>query len=435
MIQSGFTEDGGPAARTVDDEIAISENRGDLGPAGVTAARRRLLIVAPHVVQYSDPLFGEMSRHPQLDLLVFYCSMQGAETRLDPGFGVQVSWDTPLLKGYPWKHLPNRAWRAGSDHFFGLINPGLWTLIRDGQFDAVMICGYYFASAWIAAAAAKRFGVPIIFVSDSHSLRSWRTQSAWKLRLKGALLHWIFSLSQAVVVSSSGGVEYLKSLGYPAGRISLAPTAVNNAWWIEQALQANRGAVRASWKVPEEACVALFCAKLQQWKGPMDLLEAFGRANVPDSYLVFCGDGPERSALEGRAAQLGLADRLRFLGFVNQSQLPSVYCSADIFVLPSLFEPFGLVVNEAMLCGLPVVVSDRVGAKFDLVRPGENGYVFPAGNVEALAAVLGEILEDPEKRSRMGAAARRGMETWSPREYTEGMARAVQLAVKAKVDA
>ena len=146
----------------------------------------------------------------------------------------------------------------------------------------------------------------------------------------------------------------------------------------------------------------------------MDLLEAFARANVPNSYLVFAGDGPERSNLERRATELGLADRVRFLGFLNQSQLPSAYCAADLFVLPSLFEPFGLVVNEAMLCGLPVAVSDRVGAKFDLVRPDENGYVFPAGDVEALAAILRQILPDAEKRARMGAAARQRMETWSP---------------------
>jgi glycosyltransferase involved in cell wall biosynthesis len=99
-----------------------------------------------------------------------------------------------------------------------------------------------------------------------------------------------------------------------------------------------------------------------------------------------------------------------------------------LFVLPSLFEPFGLVVNEAMLCGLPVAVSDRVGAKFDLVRPDENGYVFPAGDVEGLAAILRQILPDGEKRARMGAAARRRMETWSPREYTDSVVRAVQSA-------
>lgn len=391
---------------------------------------KRLLIVAPLVVQYSDPLFREMVQHSRLDLLVAYCSMQGAESGVDPGFGVNVTWDTPLLEGYPWTNVPNRALRPGVGQFFGLFNPGLWTLIRDGRFDAVLICGYYFASAWIALLAAKWHGTPILFVSDSHGLRSWRTQSSWKLRIKKTLLRWIFSLADVVIVSSTGGVEYLTSLGFPGERVVLAPTAVDNNWWTEQAARVDRNAVRAAWKIPGEGTVTLFCAKLQPWKSPMDLLEAFARANVPNSYLAFAGDGPERSNLELRAKELGIADRMRFLGFVNQSQLPSAYCASDLFVLPSLFEPFGLVVNEAMLCGLPVAVSDCVGARFDLVRPDENGYVFPAGDVEALAAILLKILPDSDKRSRMGAAARRRIETWSPREYADSFVRAVELAAK-----
>src|ERR1019366_9700697 len=129
-----------------------------------------------------------------------------------------------------------------------------------------------------------------------------------------------------------------------------------------------------------------------------------------------------------RAAELEIADRVRFLGFMNQAQLPSVYCASDLLVLPSLYEPFGLVVNEAMICGLPVAVSDRVGARFDLVRSGENGYVFPAGGVNELAEILRQILPDTEKRARMGAAARQRMLTWSPREYVDGLVRGVELA-------
>jgi glycosyltransferase involved in cell wall biosynthesis len=238
----------------------------------------------------------------------------------------------------------------------------------------------------------------------------------------------IFSLGSGIIVSSTGGVEYLHSLGFPGDRIFLVPTAVDNDWWTAEAAKVDRDTVRAAWKIPPGAGVALFCAKLQLWKGPMDLLEAFARANVPNSYLVFAGDGPERRNLQLRAAELGITDRTRFLGFVNQTQLPSVYCAADLFVLPSLFEPFGLVVNEAMLCGLPAAVTDRVGARFDLVRPGENGYVYPAGEVDALAAILRQVLPDRELSLRMGAAARRRMETWSPREYTDGMARAVESA-------
>jgi glycosyltransferase involved in cell wall biosynthesis len=169
---------------------------------------------------------------------------------------------------------------------------------------------------------------------------------------------------------------------------------------------------------------------LQPWKGPFDLLEAFARASTPESYLVFAGDGALRSSLEKRSAELGIADRVRFLGFMNQSQLPSVYCASDMLVLPSHYDAFGLVVNEAMICGLPLVISDCVGAKFDLLRPGETGYIFPIGDVDALAAILKELLHDPEKRARMGAAARHRMESWSPREFADGVARAVNLAAK-----
>ena len=398
---------------------------------GVAAGqRRRILILASHVIQYSSPLFRRMAQDPRLDLQIAYCTLQGAKPEIDPEFGVEVAWDTSVLEGYPWVHLPNRSPVPGLGRFFGLFNPGVWSLIRKGRFDAVILPGYFYFTAWIAIAAAKWTGTPILFITDSHSLRSWRTQSPWKLRFKKWLVRRIFSMASAILVSSSGGVEYLKSLGFSSDQIFLVPSAVDNDWWTERVAKVNRSEVRGAWKIPAEGTVALFCAKLQRWKGPMDLLEAFILANVPDSYLVFAGDGPERRALELRAKESDLADRIRFLGFLNQSQLPSAYRAADLFVLPSLFEPFGLVVNEAMLCGLPVAVSDRVGAKFDLVRPDENGYVFPAGDVEALAGILREILPDEEKRARMGAAARRRMETWSPREYTDSIVRAVQLARK-----
>jgi glycosyltransferase involved in cell wall biosynthesis len=401
---------------------------------GIAAGRRRrILILASHVIQYSSPLFRRMAQDPRLDLQIAYCTLQGAKPEIDPEFGVEVAWDTSVLEGYPWVHLPNRSPVPGLGRFFGLFNPGVWGLIRKSQFNAAILPGYFYFTAWIAIAAAKWYGTPILFITDSHTLRSWRTQSPWKLRFKKWLVRRIFSLASAILVSSSGGVEYLKSLGFPSDRIFLVPTAVDNDWWTEQAAKVDRNAVRAAWKIPAEGTVALFCGKLQRWKGPMDLLEAFARANVPNSYLIFAGDGPERNCLERKATESGLADRVKFLGFVNQSQLPSTYCASDLFVLPSLFEPFGLVVNEAMLCGLPIAVSDRVGAKFDLVRQDENGYVFPVGDVEALTRILKEVLLDETKRARLGAAARQRMETWSPREYIDSVVRAVNLVRKGGV--
>ena len=196
--------------------------------AGAGALRRkRVMILASHVIQYSSPLFRRMAQDPRLDLQIAYCTLQGATASIDPEFGVEVKWDTSVLEGYPWVHIPNRSPRPGLGRFFGLFNPGVWGFIRDGHFDAAILPGYFYFTAWIAIAAAKWSGTPIIFVTDSHSLRSWNAQSPWKLRLKKWMVRRIFSLGNAIMVSSSGGVEYLKSLGFPGERIFLVPTAVD----------------------------------------------------------------------------------------------------------------------------------------------------------------------------------------------------------------
>jgi len=121
--------------------------------------------------------------------------------------------------------------------------------------------------------------------------------------------------------------------------------------------------------------------------------------------LLLVGDGEQRGELETLARALGVADRVRFTGSRPWDQLPAFYAAADLLVLPSTFEPWGAVVTEALACGLPVVVSDQVGCAPDLVRPGENGWVVPAGDVGALADVLREAWAAPERLAAMGAAS------------------------------
>jgi glycosyltransferase involved in cell wall biosynthesis len=133
------------------------------------------------------------------------------------------------------------------------------------------------------------------------------------------------------------------------------------------------------------------------------------------------GEGPLRGQLEREAAALGIAARVKFLGFVNQSGLPSLYGCADLFVLPSEYDPCPAVVCESMLCGCPVVLSDTIRGRFDLVRHGQTGFIYPCGNLDSLARVLDEVLPDQDRLRRMGRAARQLMETWSPRECVEAL--------------
>ena len=394
----------------------------------MTQDRNRVVFVCSHPVQYMAQVFRGMAQHPKLDIMVAYCSLQGADRGVDPEFGIELAWDVPLLDGYPWVLIQNRSLRPGLGRFWGLLNPGLWKLVRAGEFDAVVIfTGYLYATFWIGAAAAKRNRKALLFASDAHELRS-RGQQAWKARFKKWFWPRLFRLADIVIVPSSRSVQLMCSLGIPPERVVLTPYVVHNNWWLERAGEVDRAAVRRHWSVPECAPAVLFCAKLQPWKRPQDLLRAFARANVPDAYLVYAGEGPMRPELQAEAATLGVADRVRFLGFANQSQLPAVYRASDLLVLPSEYEPFGVVVNEAMLCGCAVAVSDRVGAGYDLVRPGETGFIFPCGDTDALAQIFREALPAPERLQQIGAAARRRLESWSPRENIEAMVQAIERA-------
>lgn len=393
----------------------------------------RVLIVASHPVQYAAPLFRLMAKHPQLDIQVAYCSLQGVKAGFDSGFGVEVVWDIPLLDGYPWVEVENNSPKPKLGSFFGLINLGLWNLITKDNFDAVIVyTGYSYFSFWIAAVATKLTGKKFLFSTDSSTIEP-RNKKRWKTFLKKILLPAIFNIADIVMVASTLGKQIVLSLGIPEQRIILTPFVVDNDWWISQANQVDTKKLRKQWDIPDNATVLLFCAKLQPWKRPQDVLQAFSQVNVQDSYLIFVGDGTLRVKLASEAESLGIKDRVKFIGFVNQSQLPSIYRSSDLFILPSGYEPFGVVVNEAMLCGCPVVVSDQVGSRHDLIQHGKNGFVYPCGDIDALVTIFKEILPDHERLQKMGIAATERMKSWSPEENIEAVVQALEKLIHNKL--
>lgn len=391
--------------------------------------RYRVLFISTHAVQYASPVFREMAQHPRLEIHVAYCSLQGVEGGMDKDFGREVKWDVPLLDGYPWVHVPNRSLRPGLGRYFGLVNTGLWRMIRKGHYDAVVLyTGYRCASFWIALAAAKATGTAAIFGADATSIQM-RSGSRWKLWFKPFVLSRIFHRADATFGTSAAGKEFLKSLGLPDERIGIVPLVVDNDWWLARAAEVDRAGVRRGWGVPERAGVILFCAKLQPWKRPQDLLRAFARAGIEGSHLVFAGDGSLAGALEQEAEKLGVRDRVHFLGFQNQSQLPAVYRSVDLFVLPSEYDPCPVVVCEAMLCGVPTVISDEIRGRREQIDEGKTGYIFPCGDVDALAGILRCALADPERLAAMGTAARRKMDAFSPRTNVRDFVQLLDVTV------
>jgi glycosyltransferase involved in cell wall biosynthesis len=394
--------------------------------------RYRTLLVITHPVQYMAPTLRLLAEHPAIDLVVAYCSLLGIEPTLDPDFGVKVAWDVPILEGYSWLRVPNQSPRPGLKGFFGLLNPALWKIVSTGGFDAVInLTSYMYASFWITVVAAKAHAIPLLLAIDATQIEPLDGKK-WKLRLKKILWPRLYRLADVMVVPSSGGVLLLHSLGIPGDRIVRTAHSVDNKWWTDQASRVDRNAIRANWNIPKDAMVVLFCGKLQPWKRPQDILRAFAKCGVDGSFLVFAGDGPLRADLEAEARAVGVASSVRFLGFVNQSSLPAVYRSSDLLVLPSEYEAFGLVVNEAMLCGCPVIVSDRVGARFDLVSEGKTGFIFPVYNIEAISGLLHKLLTSRDQLHRIARAAKEHMKEWSPNKNAEGLIDAIEKAIRVR---
>ena len=393
-----------------------------------TQAKLRILAIASHPVQYMSPQFRRMANHPRVDLHVAYCSLRGAEGGVDPEFGVEVKWDVPLLEGYEWTQVPNKG--SGDESFWGLNNPGLEKLIREGHFDAVLcFIGYVRRSFWIARAVAKESRAVFLFGTDATKLES-RDGKSWKKWIKRVIWPQIFRMADQVIVPSSGTRDLMRSLGIQDDRITLAPYSVDNRWWMEQAAKVDRAAERKKLGLAESETAILFCAKLQPWKRPMDLLQAFAKVQIENAKLIFAGEGPLRAELESQAIKLGLSRQTSFLGFVNQSRLPILYTVVDLMVLPSAYEPFAVVVNEAMCCGCPVMASEQVGAARDLVTPIAPDFVFPAGDVAALAMRLAAVLQNRERLRLLRDAWLAHIKTWSPERNIEATIEAIEVAVK-----
>lgn len=395
-------------------------------PAAPSAIR--LAILASHPIQYQAPLFRALSRVPNLDAEVLFCCKWGLEKYIDPGFGQAIAWDIPLVEGYKHRFLSNLHPNSSPTGFFNLSNPGAAAAVFRRDFDAVFIHGWAFSTNWMCWAAAALRNVPVLLRGESSIVLDPREGRSIRKRF---LLSLLFRRVSAFLSIGSNNTEFYRSFGIPDHKIYLAPFSVDNSFFFSAAdnLEPQRSEYRAEIGVQNDAPVVLFSGKLQRRKRPMDVLEAYGRiASESDAWLVFVGDGELRAELE-RYTQAHHLKRVRLLGFKNQTEISKAYSAADIFVLPSDFETWGLVVNEAMCFGLPIITSDRVGASADLVRDKYNGYVYRAGDVNGLAERLRGLVNDAPLRRRMGGHSKELISLWGVEQTAAGIVRAVSAVI------
>lgn len=355
--------------------------------------RPRIALLSELPTPYRWPIFARLLEREDLDLRVFFC----ARTESDR------SWKFDFNPDKRVKFLPVRTFsvtgrRTVHYHF----NPTILRELSRGRFDAVVLPGYAMSASQLGAIFCRVTRTPYVMFSETTHLD--RRPGPLRL-LKRLLVGPLISGAEAWLATGLLSREYLVSYGAREDGVFFFPNTPDVASLSAQAarLRPERDERRAELGAGD-APVILFVARLIGVKR-CDLLLKAARL-LSERGIAFrvwiAGDGPERAALEESAVRLGLAGT-RFLGNVDSGELPALYAAADVFVLPSDHEPWGAVVCEAAACGLPLVLSDRVGAAPDLVVDKESGFTFPSGDEVALADALEQLLVDPELRKTMGA--------------------------------
>lgn len=406
----------------------------------------RLAYFVSHPIQYQAPLLRLIAADPEIELKVFFYRDFSLKAYQDKGFGKVIKWDIPLTEGYNYHFLD--CWGSKKQESFlqeslvkdmarqlkqGPLAKDIAKQLKQGQFDAVWVHGWSWLCDIQAVLAANRLGIPVLIRGESNGLREPTTPIT--KRAKRVFLDWLFQKISGFLYIGVFNSQFYKSYGIEDDRLFCMPYAVDNAYFQKQVMvaSANREELRRSLNLAPGRPIILYAAKLIDVKRPQDLLAAYrllssDGVQEPNPYLLFVGDGVLRPTLEAEAKQIGWQS-IRFLGFQNQSTLPAMYDLCDVFVLPSSFEPWGLAINEVMNAGKAVVVSDQVGCAPDLVKEGQNGQIYPVGNVKALAEAIHWAITN---RVSAGDLSFKQIHKWSYQEDLQGLKQALNyLQVKA----
>jgi glycosyltransferase involved in cell wall biosynthesis len=345
----------------------------------------RLGVVTSHPIQYQAPLFRALAE--RVDLTVYFAHRATEQDQVEAGFSAGFEWDTDLTEGFRHSFLDNVSRRPGIVRFGGCDTPSIGKVLAAEKVDVLAVYGWHLKSYLQAARAARSLGIPVIVRTDSH-LDTPR--SPVKRTVKAIVQPLFLRQFDMFLPTGSRAAGYLRRYGVPESRIRIVPYCIDVAAFALAAdrARAHQDRLRAEFGAVNGESLVLFVGKLIGLKNIPILIEALAklRASGRAVRLLVVGSGP----LAGELADMANACLLpaTFVGFANQSKMPEFYAAADVLVLPSYSETWGLVVNEAFACKLPAIVSDRVGCAPDMIKDGLTGTIVPAGDVNRLAQAI-----------------------------------------------
>jgi glycosyltransferase involved in cell wall biosynthesis len=373
---------------------------------------RRLVLLTEIIAPYRIPVFNALANHSGIDLHVIFLAEN------DPTLREWLVYKEEIR--FSHQVLPSWRKRFGKYHF--LLNGRVSAALRKARPDAIVCGGYNYVASWQAAVWAKRHQVPFLLWVES-GVKDQRNGYVLLESMKRAFMR----NCDAFIVAGASSGEYLRCFGLPQESIFTAPNAVDIEFLAARAALVRRDPATHRRTLDVPARFALFVGRLVREKGVFDLLRAYAQLAPSlreELGLVFVGDGTSRQQLERQAAEI-YPGRIQFTGFLQREDLAAYYALAELFVLPTHSDPWGLVVNEAMACSLPVICSDAAGCGADLVEDGWNGLIFPAHDVAALGCALVTLAHEPALRGAMGKRSQERILRNSPGACASGIAQAV----------
>lgn len=366
---------------------------------------------------YRQGLFEELHRQKELDLTVYYCARIESDRDWDIAFG---DYRYHVLKGLTL---------GKSFH----INPAIISPILGRKHDAVILGGFYYPTLHFAALVSLIKGIPLILWNESN-LVDCRNRGKKTIlnRVKDKLMNFLAYRCGSFLVPGTASREYLAYYGAPENKIFIAPTTCDVEFFRKVSREAKQNKYSIKMRLGiKEKYLLIFAGRLVESKGVDLLLEAFLKLREinRNTGLIILGSGP----LEDRCRKFCKThelDSVYFTGFKQLEELPVYYGISDILVFPSRGETWGLVINEAMACGLPIITTYHVGAAYDLVKPGINGTLVDSGSSEQLFSSIKTMLESPEILVSMGKASAAIISGWTHKEAARGIVKAVQSVVK-----
>ena len=315
--------------------------------------------------------------------------------------------------------LPAASWREAKGFRLAML---LWKCLDQLSPEVVLVPGYYTLPGLAAALWAKANGRRTVLMTESTGQDHKRVW--WKEACKGALVRSLFDWA---IAGGAPHRRYLQKLGFPTERIARFYDVVDNDFFQSRSRALRNYCDPADFDLPEQ--YFLYVGRLAEEKNVVGLLEAYFqyRAAGGDWFLVYIGDGPQLQQLRACAAHCEFGVDVYFTGLRGTPELPQYYGFASCFVLPSRREPWGLAANEAMACGLPIILSQRCGCIEDLLHEPENGFSFNPDQEDELAATLFAMSRlSPEERAGMGLRSREIIARFSPQAWAKEIAKIVE---------